>query len=100
MNTAANLNKNNYLIYLYLAIICLELNNDSNAKNCFQKALNLKEEPDGLFNYIVFLLRKNMLKEANEYFQKLLKIFQKNKNNKDEYKLIESQIPIIKNILS
>lgn len=41
-----------------------------------------------------------MLKEANEYFQKLLKIFQKNKNNKDEYKLIESQIPIIKKILS
>ena len=100
MNTAANLNKNNYLIYLYLAIVCLELNNDSNAKNCFQKALNLKEEPDALFNYIVFLLRKHSLKEANEYFQKLLKIFPKYKDSKDDYKLIESQIPTIKKILS
>ena len=100
MNTAANLNKNNFLIYLYLAIICGELNNDANAKNCFEKALNLKEEPIVYFNYIVFLLRKNLLKEANDKFQKLLKIFPKNKNLSDEYKLIESQLPTIKKIIS
>ena len=100
MNTAANLNKNNHLIYLYLAIICSELNNDSNAKNCFQKALAIKEDPDVLFNYTVFLLKKHLLKEANENFQKLLKIFSKNKSVKEEYKLIESQIPTIKKIIT
>jgi len=61
MNTAANLNKNNYQIYLYLAIICGELNNDGNAKNCFEKSLSIKEDPIVLFNYIVFLLRKKMV---------------------------------------
>ena len=100
MNTAANLNKNNHLIYLYLAIICSELNNDSNAKNCFQKALAIKEEPEVLFNYVVFLLKKHLLKDASENFQRLLKIFPKNKNAKEEYKLIESQIPTIKKIIS
>ena len=100
MNTAVNLNKNNYLIYLYLAIICGELNNDGNAKNCFERALTLKEEPIVYFNYIIFLLRKKLFKEASDNFQKLLKVFPKNKNLKDEYKLMESQIPIIKKIIS
>ena len=100
MNTAVNLNKNNYLIYLYLAIICGELNNDGNAKNCFERAVTLKEEPIVYFNYIIFLLRKKLLKEASDNFQKLLKVFPKNKNLKDEYKLMESQIPIIKKIIS
>ena len=100
MNTAANLNKNNHLIYLYLAIICAELNNDGNAKNCFERALSIKEEPIVYFNYIIFLLRKKLFKEANDNFQKLLKVFPKNKNLKDDYKLMESQIPIIKKIIS
>ena len=101
MNTAANLNKNNHLIYLYLAIICSELNNDGNAKNCFEKALGIKEEPIVLFNYIVFLIRKNSLKEADKSFQKLLKYFPKGKKLKEEeLKLIESQIPILKKILT
>ena len=99
MNTAANLNKNNHLIYLYLAIICAELNNDGNAKNCFEKALALKEDPIVIFNYIVFLLRKKAFNDANNNFQKLLKIFPKNKNICEEYKLIESQIPTIKKII-
>lgn len=99
MNTAANLNKNNYLIFLYLAIICGELNNDGNAKNCFEKAVALKEDPLVLFNYIVFLLRKKMINEANEKFSRLLKIFSKHKKSTEEYQLIESQIPIIKKIL-
>ena len=100
MNTAANLNKNNHLIYLYLAIICAELNNDGNAKNCFERALSIKEEPIIYFNYIIFLLRKKLFKEANDNFQKLLKVFPKNKNLKDDYKLMDSQIPIIKKIIS
>ena len=45
MNTAANLNKKSHMVYLYLGIICGELNNDGNAKNCFEKALSIKEDP-------------------------------------------------------
>ena len=99
MNTAANLNKNNYLVLLYLAIICGELNNDGNAKNCFVKALGIKEDPIVLFNYVVFLIRKKMFDEANDKFSKLLKIFSKHKKPTEEYQLIESQIPTIKSIL-
>jgi Bardet-Biedl syndrome 4 protein len=100
MNTAANLNKNNYLIYLYLGIICSELNNDNNAKNCFEKALTIKEDPIAYFNYIIFLIKKNMIKDAENNLQKLIKIFPKNKKGKAEYKLIEAQIPNIKKILN
>ena len=71
MNTAANLSKNQPNVYLYLAIICSELNNDGNAKNCFERALSLKEDPIILFNYIIFLLKKKMFKEAKEKFDKL-----------------------------
>ena len=99
MNTAANMNKNNYLILLYLAIICGELHNDGNAKNCFEKSLAIKENPIVLFNYVVFLLRKKNIKEAAEKFDKLLKILGKKKNTSDEYQQIEAQIPQIKKIL-
>ena len=99
MNTAANLNKNNHLIFLYLAIICGELNNEGNAKNCFEKALALKEDPIVLFNYTVFLLKRKMLNEANDKFSKLLKIYSKHKKSNEEYQIIESQIPTIKKIL-
>ena len=99
MNTAINMNKNSYLVYLYLAIICGELNNDGNAKNCFEKALSLKEDPFVLFNYVVFLLRKKQINEASDKFGKLLKIYSSKKNSKEEYKQIESQIPTIKKIL-
>ena len=88
MNTAANLNKNNHLIFLYLAIICGELNNEA-----------LKEDPIVLFNYTVFLLKRKMLNEANEKFSKLLKIYSKHKKSNEEYQIIESQIPSIKKIL-
>lgn len=99
MNTAANLNKNNYQIYLYLAIICGELNNDGNAKNCFEKALSLKEDPIILFNYILFLVRRKMLNEANEKFDKFIKLYSNYKRANEEYQLMESQIPILKKIL-
>ena len=99
MNTAANFNKNNYLVYLYLAIICGELNNEGNAINCFNKALEIKENAMVLFNYVIFLLKRKKLNEANEKFQKFLPIFVKTKKNKEEYKLMEEQIPIIKKIL-
>ena len=99
MNTAANMNKNNYLILLYLAIICGELNNDGNAKNCFEKSLAIKEDPIVLFNYVVFLLRKKNLNEAKDKFAKLSKIFGKKKNNSEEYQLIEAQMPTIQKIL-
>ena len=97
MNTAANLSKNQPYVYLYLAIICSELNNDSNAKNCFERALSIKEDPIILFNYIIFLLKKKMFKEAAEKFDKLNK--SKIKKNKEEYQSIDAQIPIIKKIL-
>ena len=99
MNAAANLNKNNHLVYLYLAIICSELNNDGNAKNCFEKALSIKEDAIVLFNYVLFLLRRKMLKEASEKFTRLLKIFSKNKKSNQEYQEMEAQIPSIKKIL-
>ena len=100
MNTAVNMNKNSYLVYLYLAIICGELNNDGNAKNCFEKALSFKEDPFVLFNYVVFLLRRKHINDAIDKFNKLLiKINSSKKNTKEEYKLIESQIPTIKKIL-
>ena len=97
MNTAANLSKNQPYVYLYLAIICSELNNDSNAKNCFERALSIKEDPIILFNYIIFLLKKKMFKEAAEKFDKLNK--SKIKKNNEEYQSIDAQIPIIKKIL-
>ena len=99
MNTAANLNKNNNLILLYLAIICGELNNDGNAKNCFEKSLAIKEDPFVLFNYTVFLLRKKNIKEAYDKFTQFLKIFGKKKNASEEYQQMEAQIPTIKKIL-
>ena len=97
MNTAANLSKNQPYVYLYLAIICSELNNDSNAKNCFERALSIKEDPIILFNYVIFLLKKKMFKEAAEKFDKLNK--SKSKKNNEENQLIDAQIPIIKKIL-
>lgn len=97
MNTAANLSKYQPYVYLYLAIICSELNNDSNAKNCFERALSIKEDPIILFNYIIFLLKKKMFKEAAEKFDKLNK--SKIKKNNEEYQSIDAQIPIIKKIL-
>ena len=100
MNSAANLNKNNYMIYLYLAIICGELNNQGNAKNCFEKALALKEEPIIFINYIIFLLKKGMIKDAEDNYDKLIKIFVKNKKSNEENKLIESQILVVKKILN
>ena len=99
MNTAANLNKNNPWVFFYLGIICGELNNDSNAKNCFEKALALKEDPIILFNYIVFLLRKKMFGEVGGKLEKLLKIYSKHKKANEEYQLIEAQIPVIKKIM-
>ena len=98
MNTAVNLNKNNHLSYLYLGIICSELNNDGNAKNCFEKSLAIKEEGITLYNYILFLFKKKMFKEAGEKYEKLLKIFSKYKKDSEEYKLIESQMNILKKI--
>ena len=100
MNSAANLNKNNYMIYLYLAIICGELNNQGNAKNCFEKALAIKEEPIVFINYIIFLLKKGMIKDAEDNYDKLIKIFVKNKKSNEENKLIESQILVVKKILN
>ena len=88
MNTAANLNKNNPWVFFYLGIICGELNNDSNANNCFEKALALKEDPIILFNYIVFLLRKKMFGEVGGKLEKLLKIYSKHKKANEEYQLI------------
>ncbi len=99
MNTAANLSKNQPHVYLYLAIICSELNNDGNAKNCFERALSLKEDPIILFNYIIFLFKKKLFNEAAEKFNKLLKIYSNFKKNNEEYQSIEAQIPIIKKIL-
>lgn len=99
MNTAANLNKKSHMVYLYLGIICGELNNDGNAKNCFEKSLSIKEDPIVLFNYIVFLLRKKMVNEVTEKFERLLKIYSKHKKANEEYQLIEAQIPIIKKII-
>ena len=99
MNTAANMNKNSYKVYLYLAMICAELNNDGNAKNCFEKALGIKEDAIVLFNYIIFLLKKKNLKEAGEKFPKFLKLFSKQKKATEEYQIMEAQIPKIKNIL-
>ena len=93
------MNKNSYKVYLYLAMICAELNNDGNAKNCFEKAFALKEDAIVLFNYIIFLLKKKNLKEANEKFSKFLKLFSKQKKATEEYQLMEAQIPKIKNIL-
>ena len=100
MNTAANFNKKNYLVYLYLAIICGELNNEVNAINCFNKALEIKENAVVLFNYVVFLLKRKKINEASEKFSKFLQIFEKAKKTKEEYKLMEEQIPTIKKILS
>lgn len=99
MNTAANLAKNQPYVYLYLAIICSELNNDGNAKNCFERALSLKEDPIILFNYIIFLFKKKMFNEAAEKYDKLMKIYSKFKKNNEEYQSIEAQIPVIKKIL-
>jgi Bardet-Biedl syndrome 4 protein len=96
MNTAANLSKNQPNVYLYLAIICSELNNDGNAKNCFERALSLKEDPIILFNYIIFLLKKKMFKEAKEKFDKLKDINSKLKKKNEE---IDAQIPVINKIL-
>ena len=75
------------------------MNNDSNAKNCFEKALTLKEDPIILFNYIVFLLRKKMFGEVGGKLEKLLKIYSKHKKANEEYQLIEAQIPVIKKIM-
>ena len=96
MNTAANLSKNQPNVYLYLAIICSELNNDGNAKNCFERALSLKEDPIILFNYIIFLIKKKMFKEAKEKFDKLKDINSKLKKKNEE---IDAQIPVINKIL-
>ena len=99
MNTAANLSKNQPYIYLYLAIICSELNNDGNAKNCFERALSLKEDPIILFNYIIFLFKKKMFNEAADKYEKLMKIYSKFKKNNEDYQSIEAQLPVIKKIL-
>ena len=79
-----------------MAIICSELNNDGNAKNCFERALSLKEDPIILFNYIIFLLKKKMFKEAKEKFDKLKDINSKLKKKNEE---IDAQIPVINKIL-